>query len=320
MSASGSITDVPGIRVGHVTDHVGLTGCTVVLCDAPAVGGVTLRGWANAVHGLEFLDPRHIVPGVDGALLAGGSAYGLEAVWGVMRFLEGRGIGFRAGPTVVPHVAAAILFDLNVGDMRARPTREMGYAAAANATPAAPGEGSVGAGTGATVGKLHRIERAMRGGIGSASTRAEGAVVGALVAVNAVGDVRDPDTGALLAGARDAPDGRRLIDTARALRSGARLAGFAPENTTIGVIATDARLSKAETVKVAELGMTGFARALSPPHTAVDGDTLFTLSVGDVRADLTALGLAAAEAVARAIARAVLAATSLPGIPAARDL
>ena len=172
----------------------------------------------------------------------------------------------------------------------------------------------------ATVGKLHRIERAMRGGIGSASTRADGAVVGALVAVNAVGDVRDPDTGALLAGARDAPDGRRLIDTARALRSGARLAGFAPENTTIGVIATDARLSKAETVKVAELGMTGFARALSPPHTAVDGDTLFTLSVGDVRADLTALGLAAAEAVARAIARAVLAATSLPGIPAARDL
>src|SRR5207302_1433861 len=152
--------------------------------DAPAVGGVTLRGWANAVHGLEFLDPRHIVPGVDGALLAGGSAYGLEAVWGVMRFLEGRGIGFRAGPTVVPHVAAAILFDLNVGDMRARPTREMGYAAAASATPAAPGEGSVGAGTGATVGKLHRIERAMRGGIGSASTRAEGAVVGALVAVN----------------------------------------------------------------------------------------------------------------------------------------
>ncbi|PYN12709.1 MAG: peptidase S58, partial [Candidatus Rokuibacteriota bacterium] len=265
------------------------------LCDAPAVGGVTLRGWANAVHGLEFLDPRHIVPGVDGALLAGGSAYGLEAVWGVMRFLEGRGIGFRAGPTVVPHVAAAILFDLNVGDMRARPTREMGYAAAANATPAAPGEGSVGAGTGATVGKLHRIERAMRGGIGSASTRAEGAVVGALVAVNAVGDVRDPDTGALLAGARDAHDGRRLI-------------------------ATDARLSKAEAVKVAELGMTGFARALSPPHTAVDGDTLFTLSVGDVRADLTALGLAAAEAVARAIARAVLAATSLPGIPAARDL
>jgi L-aminopeptidase/D-esterase-like protein len=320
VTGNGNITDVPGIRVGHATDTVGLTGCTVVLCDAPAVGGVTLRGWANAVHGLEFLDPRHLVPTVDGALLAGGSAYGLEAVWGVMRYLEERGRGFRAGPTVVPHIPAAILFDLNVGDGRARPTREMGYLAAANATPTAPGEGSVGAGTGATVGKLHRVERAMRGGIGSASTRADGAVVGAIVAVNAVGDVRDPDTGVLIAGTRDAPDGRRLIDTARALRTGARLAGFGPEHTTIGVVATDARLGKAEAVRVAELGMTGFARALSPPHTAVDGDTLFALSVGQVRADLTAVGLAAADAVARAIVRAVLAATSLPGIPAAGDL
>lgn len=319
MTASGSIADVPGLRVGHATDAVGLTGCTVVLCDRPAAGGVTLRGWANAVHGLEFLDPRHLVPTLDGILLAGGSAYGLEAVWGVMRYLEERGTGFRAGPTVVPHVASAVLFDLNVGDMRARPTREMGYAAAENASPAAPQEGSVGAGTGATVGKLFRVDRAMRGGIGSASARAGDAIVGALVAVNAVGDVRDPDTGALLAGARDA-SGRRLIDTARAMREGATLPGFAPENTTIGVVATNALLTKAEATKVAEMGMTGFGRALSPPHTAVDGDTLFALSVGEVRADVTAIGLAAAEAVAGAIARAVLAATSLPGIPAVRDL
>ncbi len=320
MSDGGSIVDVSGIRVGHATDAVGLTGCTAVLCETPAVGGVTLRGWANAVHGLELLDPRHLVPTLDGVVLAGGSAYGLEAVWGVMRYLEERGIGFRAGPTVVPHVAGAILFDLSVGDVRARPTREMGYAAAANATPSAPQEGSVGAGTGATVGKLYRMGRAMRGGIGSASLGAGDAVVGALVAVNAAGDVRDPETGALLAGARNAPDGRRLIDTARAMRAGATLPGFAPENTTIGVVATNARLSKAEATKVAELAMTGFARALSPPHTALDGDTLFTLSVGDVRADVTAIGLAAADAVARAIARAVLAATSLPTIPAARDL
>lgn len=320
MSASGSIADVPGVRVGHATDAVGLTGCSVVLCEGPAVGGVTLRGWANAVHGLEFLDPRHLVPTLDAVLLAGGSAYGLEAVWGVMRYLEEKGVGFRAGPTVVPHVAGAILFDLGVGDMRARPTREMGYAATAAAAPGAPAEGSVGAGTGATVGKLYRMERAMRGGIGSASARAGGVIVGALVAVNAVGDVRDPDTGALLAGARDAADGRRLVDTARAMRAGAALPGFAPEHTTIGVVATDARLGKAEATKVAELAMTGFARALSPPHTGVDGDTLFALSVGDVRADVTAVGLAAAEAVARAIARAVRAATSLPGLPAARDL
>jgi L-aminopeptidase/D-esterase-like protein len=280
-----------------------------------------MRGWANAVHGLEFLDPRHVVPTLDGVVLAGGSAYGLEAVWGVMRFLEEKGVGFRAGPTVVPHIGGAILFDLSVGDMRARPTREMGYAAAAAATAAPPAEGGAGAGAGATVGKLYRTERAMRGGIGSASVRAEGGLtVGALMAVNALGDVRDPDTGGLVAGTRDAAGGRRLIDTAQALRDGAPLLGFAPQNTTIGVVATNARLDKVEAIKVAELAMLGFALALSPPHTAVDGDTLFALSLGDVRADLTAVGLAAADAVARAIVRAARAATSLPGIPAARDL
>ncbi len=320
MSERRSITDVPGIRVGHATDAIGLTGCTAVLCERDAVGGVALRGWANGVYGLDFLDPRHIVPTLQGVLLAGGSAFGLEAVWGVLRYLEARGIGFRAGPTVVPHIAGAILFDLNVGDMRARPTREMGYAAAANATPAAPPEGNVGAGTGATVGKLYGVERAMRGGIGTAGVNAGPSVVGALVAVNAVGDVRDPETGRLIAGARDARDGRRLIDTARVLRSGVSLAGFAPEHTTIGVVATDARLTKAEAARVSDLGLLGFAAALSPPHTEVDGDVLFTLSVGDVRADVTTIGLAAADAVARAITRAILAATSLPGIPAARDL
>ncbi len=311
---------MPGVRVGHATDPVGLTGCTVVLWDAPAVGGVVLRGWANGVHGLDFLDPRHLVPTFDGVVLAGGSAYGLEAVWGVMRWLEAKGVGFPVGTTVVPHVAGAILFDLNVGDHRARPTREMGYAAAERAAPTPPEEGSVGVGTGATVGKLYRIERAMRGGIGSASARAGAAVVGALVAVNAVGDVRDPETGRLLAGTRDARDGRGLIDTARVMASGTVLPRFTPTNTTIGVVATNARLTKAEASKVAELGMTGLARALSPPHTAVDGDALFALSVGDVPADVTTVGLAAADAVGRAIARAVLAATSLPGIPAARDL
>ncbi len=320
MRERSSITDVPAIRVGHATDPVGLTGCTVVLCDTGAVGGVSMRGWANAVHGLEFLDPRHVVPTLDGVVLAGGSAYGLEAVWGVMRYLEAKGVGFRVGPTVVPHVAGAILFDLSVGDMRARPTREMGYAAAAAATADAPVEGSAGAGTGATVGKLHRTGQAMRGGVGTASTRAGDAVVGALVAVNALGDVRDPETGALVAGTRDAPEGRRLIDTARALRAGTPLLSFATRNTTIGVVATNARLVKADAAKVAELALLGFARALSPPHTAVDGDTLFALSVGDVSADVTAVGLAAAEAVANAIVRGVRAATSIPGVPAARDL
>ena len=310
------ITEVAGVRVGHATDPVGLTGVTVVLCDTPAVAGVELRGGANDVVGLDYLDPRHLVGTVDGIVLGGGSRFGGEAIWGVMRWLEAKGRGYAAGPSVVPHVPGAFLFDLNVGDGRARPTREMGWEAASVASAGAVAEGSVGAGTGASVGKLYGRARAMRGGIGSASVR-----VGALVVVNAVGDVRDPDTGALIAGTRDAAGGRRLIDTARALLGGEALGRFAaPEHTTIGVVATDARLSKPEAAKLASVAMLGFARALSPPHTAFDGDTLFALSIGQEHADLTRLGLAAAEAVARAIVRGVRAATSLPDLPAAPDL
>lgn len=315
------ITDVPGIRVGHATDAAGLTGVSVLLCDRPAVCGVDLRGGANDVVGLDYLDPRHLVGTVDGVVLGGGSRFGEEAIAGVMRWLEERGVGFRAGPAVVPHVPGAFLFDLGVGDPRARPTREMGYEAAARSASGPVAEGNVGAGTGATVGKLHGIARAMRGGIGSASASQGDLVVGALVAVNALGDVRDPGTGAIVAGTRDSPAGRRLVDTAGALRRGAPLGGFAaPTNTTIGVVATSARLTRAGAAKVASLAMLGFAAALSPPHTAFDGDTLFALSVGDVAADLTAVGLLAADAVAAAILRAVSAATSLPGLPSARDL
>jgi len=316
------ITDVPGLRVGHATDAVGLTGVTVALCDRPAVAAAELRGGANDVVGLDYLDPRHLVGTVDGVVLGGGSRFGGEAIWGVLRYLEERGVGWPTGATVVPHVPGAFLFDLNVGDAKARPTREMGYAAAAAARDGALDEGSVGAGTGASVGKVHRLPRAMRGGIGTASVRVGDAVVGALVAVNAVGDVRDPDTGALIAGMRDAPDGRRLVDSARVLRTEAALTRFggAPEHTTIGLVATNVRLAKPEAAKLAALAMLGFARALSPPHTAFDGDTLFALSLGEATLDLTRLGLLAADAVARAIARGVLAATSLPGLPAARDV
>src|SRR5204863_2775493 len=199
------------------TGAAGLTGVSVVLCDRPAVAAVELRGGANDVLGLDYLDPRHLVPTVQGIVLGGGSRFGGEAVWGVMRWLEERGVGFAVGATVVPHVPAAFVFDLNVGNPKARPTRETGYAAAAAAAAGVVTEGSVGAGTGATVGKLLGVARAMRGGIGTASVRVDGTVVGALMVVNAVGDVRDPETGALVAGTRDAADGRRLIDTARAL-------------------------------------------------------------------------------------------------------
>jgi L-aminopeptidase/D-esterase-like protein len=311
---------IPGLRVGHVTDAVGLTGCTVILSDAPAVGGVEIRGWAAGVHGLEFLDPRHLVPTLDGVVLAGGSAFGLEAIWGVMRHLEERGVGFPTSQTVVPHVAGAILYDLGLGDPAARPDRAMGHRAAAAARPGPVAEGNVGAGTGASVGKLHGIARATKGGLGCAVLERDGVHVGALMAVNAVGDVRDPDTGRLIAGTRDAADGRRLIDTAAALAAGARPPAFRPTNTTIGLVATTAALDKPGAARLARLAMEGFTRALSPPHLTTDGDALFCLSVGTAKADLDALGRDAAALVARAIARAVRAATAAGGLPAARDL
>jgi L-aminopeptidase/D-esterase-like protein len=323
------ITDVPGLRVGHVTDAAGLTGVTVVITERPAVCAAELRGGANDVVGLDFLHPRHLVPYVHALVLGGGSRFGEESVAGVMRWLEERGVGFPVSVTVVPHVPGAFLFDLGVGDRYARPTREMGYEAAARAVAGPVAEGSVGAGTGATVGKIHGLARAMRGGIGSASARAGTVVVGALVAVNSLGDVRDPVSGRLIAGARDAPGGRTLVDARAALRSGSDLGRFgaaraapspALQNTTIGVVATTARLTKPQAATLASLAMGGFERALSPPHTAFDGDTLFALSAGDDPADLTWLGIVAADVVAEAIARAVAAATSLPGLPAARDL
>ena len=311
---------IPGLRVGHVTDATALTGCTVILSDAPAVGGVEIRGWAAGVHGLEFLDPRHLVPTLDGVVLAGGSAFGLEAIWGVMQYLEERGVGFATSQTVVPHVAGAILYDLGVGDPRARPDRAMGYRAAAAARPGPIEEGNVGAGTGATVGKLGGVARATKGGLGCAVGELDGVHLGAIMAVNAVGDVRDPETGRLIAGARDAADGRRLIDTAAALAAGVPAPAFRPVNTTIGLVATTAALDKVEAGRVARLAMDGFTRALSPPHLATDGVTLFCLSVGTGDAPVEALGRALADLVARAIVRGVRAATGVAGLPAARDL
>jgi L-aminopeptidase/D-esterase-like protein len=284
------------------------------------VGALEIAGWAAGVHGIEFLDPRHVAPTLDGIILAGGSAFGLEAVWGAMEYLEEHGRGFPVSRTVVPHVGGAIIFDLNVGDHRVRPDRAMGYAACAAARAGPVEEGNVGAGTGATVGKLYGIERAMRGGLGVSRVERDGIVTAALMVVNAVGDVRDPVTGRLIAGARDAADGRHLVDSAAALEAGVPPQQFRPVNTTIGVIATTAALGKAEAARVARLGLEGFGRALSPPHLPMDGDALFCLSVGDARSDLASLGEAAAEAVAAAIARAVLCATPLPGLPAASDL
>ncbi len=316
----GGLTDVRGLLVGHATDAVGVTGCTAVLCPEGAVAGVEVRGWASGVIGLDLLDPRHLAERIHAIVLAGGSAFGLEAVFGVMAHLEGRGIGFPTPAGIVPLVAGAILYDLGLGDRRARPDRAMGQRAAAAASTAAVDEGSVGAGTGASVGKLFGLARAMKGGIGTASRSIGGARVAALVAVNAVGDVRDPATGELLAGARDAAGGSRLVDAVQALRAGAVVPGFRAGNTTIGVVATDARLTKTEAGRLAALAHLGLAAVLSPPHTTVDGDTLFCLSTGAADpVPLDVLGVAAADCVAEAVARGVRAATSLGGLPAWRD-
>lgn len=315
---SGGLTDVPGLLVGHATDEAGLTGVTVVLCPGGAVAGAALRGGASGVLGLDLLDPGHVAERIHGVVLAGGSAFGLEAVFGAMAHLEATGIGLVTSAAIVPLVLGAILYDLGVGSAAARPDRAMGRRAAAAATAGVIPEGSVGAGTGATVGKLFGLTRAMKGGIGTASRRVGTVTVGALVAVNAVGDVRDPASGALVAGARLTADGDGLADAARIIRQGDVRLGLGPTNTTIGVVATDAALTKPEAARLAALAHGGLTAALSPAHLAVDGDTLFALATGragGARPTLDALGLAGGDAVAEAILRAVRAATSLAGSP-----
>ena len=320
----GGLTDVAGLLVGHAADLVGLTGCTAVLCPGGAVAAVEVRGGASGLLGLDLLDPGHIATRVHGAVLAGGSAFGLEACFGVMADLEARGIGLPTTGGLVPLVVGAILYDLSVGAPNVRPDRAMGARAADAAGSGPVAEGSVGAGTGASVGKAFGLGRAMKGGLGTASRRVGGATVGALVAVNAFGDVRDPRTGDLLAGAREAPGSRRLVDTARQIREGLVTPGLRQTHTTIGVIGTDASLDGAEARRVAALGHLGLGAALSPPHLSVDGDTLFSLATGSLtRAEtppVDALGLAAADCVAEAITRAIRTATALGGLPAWRDL
>ncbi len=309
----GSITDVPGIEVGHFTDPRRPTGCSVVVAREGAVGGVDVRGAAPGTRETDLLAPGNTVDVVHAVLLSGGSAFGLDAAGGVMRWLESRGIGVEVGVARVPIVPAAVLFDLLVGDASIRPDAAAGLAACEAASSRHPAEGSVGAGAGACVGKVFGHDRAMKGGIGTASVTVGGVTVGALVACNALGDVVDPDTGAVIAGARSA-DGLRLLDTRRALLAGEPpIPMLAGTNTTIGVVATDATLTKAQAQRLAQVAHDGLARAINPVHTVADGDTLFALSTGR-RAHhpgMMVLATMAAEAVARATVRAVLAARGL---------
>ncbi len=326
---AGSLCDVGGLKVGHFTDTRRPTGCSVVLCEQGVVAGVDVRGAAPGTRETDLLDPRNSMEHVHAVLLTGGSAFGLDAASGVMRWLEERGHGVAAGPARVPIVPAAVLFDLWLGDPAIRPDAAAGYAAAEAAFAAGaqpPAQGSVGAGTGASIGKLFGPERAMKGGIGTASLTVGAVTVGALVAVNAVGDVINPHTGQVLAGARGS-DGQPL-DSARALCSGqAPAALLQGMSTTIGVVATNTRLSKAQCSKLAGMAHNGLARTISPVHTPLDGDTLFALATGGagVPGNLVVLGAMAAEVTARAVLNAVGAARSVevPGrdtLPAAFDL
>jgi L-aminopeptidase/D-esterase-like protein len=316
--AMKGLTDIPGILVGHASDYDGLTGCTAILCEGGAVAGGDIRGSATGTHEWDLLDPQHVTDRINAVCLAGGSAFGLEAASGVCRYLESKGIGFNTGVAKVPLVPAAILYDLGIGKATARPTREMGEAAAAAASDKTVEEGCVGAGTGATVGKLLGMPRAMKSGIGTWTVDLEGPFAGvkvaALAAVNAFGDVVDPHTGKIVAGARISGDSREFVDSGKAMKAGST-GGFTRSNTTLVVVATNARLSKVEAGKLARVASLGVARAIYPVNTMSDGDVTIALSLGQASAHIDSLGVAAAEAVTESILRAVRLSRTLGGVP-----
>jgi L-aminopeptidase/D-esterase-like protein len=313
-SSEGSITDVSGISVGHAHNTQARTGCTVILCDREgAVAGVDVRGAAPGTRETDLLEPGNLVERVHAIVLAGGSAFGLDAACGVMRWLEERGVGFDAGVARVPIVPAAVIFDLASGDASVRPDSAMGYDACERALSDTVEEGQVGVGAGAMIGKILGIGMASAGGIVTASIKlASGVTVGAIVVVNSFGDIIDPANGRILAGARS-PTGRGWLDTQRAIETASdkKMKKASPprpfsaiENTTLAVVATDAALTKAQARKVASMSQDGMARAIRPIHTMFDGDTIFALSTGTLQSDVTTIGSVAADLVARAIVRA----------------
>jgi L-aminopeptidase/D-esterase-like protein len=323
-SSTRNITTVPGITVGHVTFTERPTGCTVIMAPPNgAVGGVDVRGGAPGTVETDLLSPNNTVERVNAIVLSGGSAFGLATADGVRMYLREKKIGYRTGAGPVPIVPGAILYDLSIGGRpEVTPGSDCGYKAAAAAKAGEIEEGNVGAGAGATVGKMMGGGRAMKGGIGSSAlVMSDGLIVGAIVAVNAVGSVIDPRTGKPVAGVRTA-DGKGLEDPFAIVRRGAVQPGPAREATTIGVIATNARLTKAQALKIAQMAHDGFARAIVPSHTPSDGDTIFVLATGDFAAEpnVGSIGALAAEAMADAIIRAVRAARSIPGYPAAGDI
>ena len=327
MIRHNTISDIPGIRIGHAQNDAAMTGCTVIICEDGAVGGVDQRGGAPGTRETDALHPMHLVQEVHALVLSGGSAFGLDSASGVVRYLDERGVGFDVGVAHVPIVPAAILFDLGVGDATIRPDAEMGYQACLNADTTSsenslpPAEGNVGAGAGATVGKILGMDHAMKSGIGGASLEVgEGLIVGALAAVNVFGDVIDPQYGTIIAGAR-VPGGEvgEFVDTLKVMAAlpDHFLPGFGPrQSTLIGVVATTACLNKEQVNKVAQMAHDGLARCVRPAHTMLDGDTIFALATGERQADVNIVGAFAAEVFSEAIIRAVRAAKPGGGLPA----
>ena len=315
-----AITDVPGIKVGHSQDLKAGTGCTVIICEKGAVGGVDVRGGAPGTRETDLLNPINLVDKIHAIYLGGGSAFGLDGASGVMKYLEEKDIGFDVGLTKVPIVPGAVLFDLAVGDYRVRPDAKMGYEACLNASDAEVRQGNVGAGTGATVGKLFGGFRCMKSGLGTASFKSQELIVGALVAVNCLGDVIDPETGKIIAGVLT-EDRKGFAHTMSFLRNfPQKTQDNFSKNTTIGVIATNAKLTKAGATKVAMMAQDGYARTISPAHTMFDGDTIFCMATGEVEAGANVVGALAAEVMARAIVKAVKNAESLYGLLCYKDL
>jgi len=328
MNRHSAITDVPGIKVGHASDVKALTGCTVILCEQGAIGAVDIRGTAAGTRQIDPLTHLHLVDRVHAVLLAGGSAFGLDAAGGVMAYLEERRKGFDVIKTKIPHVPTAVIFDLGIGDFRVRPDREMGYQACINASRKVA-EGSVGVGTGATVGKLFGMDRAMKGGVGTSSIQGPGGIiVGALVVVNAFGDVFDPLSNQILAGARISEKSARLANSSKWMKRGVARKHFGAimpsdsntPNTTLGVVATNANFTKKELHQVAQIAHSGLAKIISPLHTTFDGDLIFTISYGKKKADVNTVGLLGEVTLIESVKRAIIKAKGFGILPAHQDI
>lgn len=315
-----SITDIRGLKVGHASNYEGYTGCTVILCEEGATCGIDIRGSAAGTRQIDALGISHIVEHIHAIVLSGGSSFGLDAATGVVRYLEEKGVGFDVGPTRIPIVPTAVIFDILFGDSKARPTAAMGYDACVSANDTVE-EGSVGVGTGATVGKIFDVTRAMKGGVGTSSiVMPDGLTVASLVVVNAFGDILDNVTGKIIAGARVAPDSIELANTVESIKKGAVKKQFGLENTTLGVVATNAKFNKKEMTKIAQIAQGGLIKTINPVHTTFDGDLVFGLATGECEADLNLVGVLGEFVIAEAIKRAVKKADGFGILPAFRDM